>query len=313
MSKLTSVTSLTVAFAFSISAANDGPLAPRTPRHTSTSVNIRINVTMVLVPVAVMDTYGRSVSGLGPENFRIFDGARQVPIVSFGLQDRPITVGLIFDCSRSMQEKFLIAREAPSALFQQLNPDDESFLITVADKALLKQPLTSRFDELQNSLLFTHPNGMTSLLDGIYMGLQELRKAHNPRKALVVVSDGGDNNSRYTLGQLQKVAVEADTQIFAAGLYDKPRTEEEADGPVLMSQLCQRTGGSNFIITDLSMLRDAMGKIGVTLHNQYLLGYYPPDDGIAGKYRKINVRLVLPAGVPALHVSARASYYVPER
>jgi Ca-activated chloride channel family protein len=268
---------------------------------------------MVLVPVAVMDTYGRSVSGLGPENFRIFDGASQVPIVSFGLQDRPITVGLIFDCSRSMQEKFLIAREAPSALFQQLNPDDESFLITVADKALLKQPLTSRFDELQNSLLFTHPNGMTSLLDGIYMGLQELRKAHNPRKALVVVSDGGDNNSRYTLGQLQKVAVEADTQIFAAGLYDKPRTEEEADGPVLMSQLCQRTGGSNFIITDLSKLRDAMGKIGVTLHNQYLLGYYPPDDGIAGKYRKINVRLVLPAGVPALHVSARASYYVPER
>jgi Ca-activated chloride channel family protein len=268
---------------------------------------------MVLVPVSVMDSHGRSVSGLRPENFRVFDGSREVPIVSFGLQDQPITVGLIFDCSRSMKEKFRIAREAPRELFQQLNPDDESFLITVADKAELRQPLTSRFDDLQNTLFFTEPRGMTSLLDGIYMGLQQIRKSHNPRKALVVVSDGGDNNSRYTLRELEKIAVEADTQIFAAGLYDNPQTAEEADGPVLLNDLCERTGGANFVIPDLSKLRDAMGKIGVTLHNQYVLGYYPPDDGVSGKYRKIKVQLRVPAGVPRLQINARASYFNPQQ
>src|SRR4051794_3160003 len=229
MSRLITILSLLSAFTLSLSAANDGPLAQRiarqplsTPQPLSTS--IRVNVNMVLVPVSVMDSHGRSVSGLRPENFRVFDGSREVPIVSFGLQDQPITVGLIFDCSRSMKEKFRIAREAPRELFQQLNPDDESFLITVADKAELRQPLTSRFDDLQNTLFFTEPRGMTSLLDGIYMGLQQIRKSHNPRKALVVVSDGGDNNSRYTLRELEKIAVEADTQIFAAGLYDNPQT-----------------------------------------------------------------------------------------
>jgi VWFA-related protein len=154
------------------------------------------------------------VSGLGPENFRVFEGCHQVSIVSFGIQDQPITVGLIFDCSRSMQEKFRIAREAPRELFQKLNADDESFLITIADKAELRQALTSNFDELQTSLIFTQPRGMTSLLDGIYMGLQQIRKARNPRKAIVVVSDGGDNNSRYTLRDVEKIAVEADTQGF---------------------------------------------------------------------------------------------------
>jgi len=312
MSKLIPIPCLLIAFAFSISAANDGPLAQRISRQ-QLSNNIRVNVNMVLVPVSVMDSRGRSVSGLGPENFRVFDGSHQVPIVWFGTQDEPITVGLIFDCSRSMQEKFRIAREAPRELFQKLNPDDESFLITVADKAELRQSLTSSFEELETALFFTQPRGMTSLLDGIYMGLQQIRKARTPRKALVVVSDGGDNNSRYTLRDLEKLAVEADTQIFAAGLYDNPRTKEEADGPVLLNELCERTGGANFAIADLLKLRDAMGKIGVNLHNQYVLAYYPPDDGTAGKYRKIKVQLRVPVGVPPLQINARTSYYNPEQ
>ena len=276
MSKLVSLLSLSIAFACCMLGANDGPLARRTARQPSTSANIRVDVNMVLVPVSVMDSYGRSVSGLGPENFRVFDSSHQVPIVSFGIQDQPITVGLIFDCSRSMREKFRIASEAPRELFEQLNPDDESFLITVADKAELRQSLTSSFNELQNALVFTQPRGMTSLLDGIYMGLQQIRKAHNPRKALVVISDGGDNNSRYMLRDLQNIAVEADTQIFAAGLYDDPRTPEETEGPALLNDLCERTGGANFIVTDVSRLHDAMGKIGVALHNQYMLGYIRP-------------------------------------
>ena len=313
MTKLIIAPTLLLASNLLLLADNDGPIVPRTVREQPLAANIRIDVNMVLVPVSVMDAYGRNITGLEAGNFRVVDGPSQVPIVSFSRQDQPITVGLIFDCSRSMQTKFKAARQAPQELFQQLNPDDQSFLITISDKAELRTALTSDFEELENFLLFTHPQGMTSLVDGIYMGLQQIRKSQNPRKALVVVSDGGDNHSRYTISELQRLAEESDAQIFAAGLYYDAQSREEQEGPSLMSDLCGRTGGANFIIRDLPGLRDAMVKIGITLHNQYVLGYRPPEDGARGKYRKIQVRLRVPAGLPKLQIHARAGYYAPER
>jgi Ca-activated chloride channel family protein len=274
------IISILVLLSSSRSWASDGPLVQLASRGLATAPKIHVNVNMVLVPVSVMDIYGRSVIGLQRESFAVFDDSHRVPIVSFARQDQHVTVGLIFDCSSSMQEKFGTAREAPRQLFQQF---------------------------------FTAPRGRTSLLDGVYAGLQHIRTSRNPRKALIIVSDGGDNNSRYTLRELSNMALESDAQIFAAGLYDRPQTEEEKDGPVLLSELCQRTGGANFVIKDRYGLRDAMGKIGVTLHNQYVLGYYPPDEGVDGKYRRIKVQLLVPAGVRPLHVNARTSYHVPEQ
>ena len=209
-----------------------------------------------------------------------------------------------------MGEKFRKAREAQRELFQQLNPGDESFLITVSGKAELRQPLTTDFQELQNALLFVRSGGATALVDGVYMGLQHIRKSHNPRKALVIVSDGGENNSRYTLRELEAMALESDTQIFAMGLYDHPQSEEEAEGPALLTELCLRTGGINFVVPDPAAAHTAMAEIGVALHNQYLLGYYPPDQDDSGKYRKIKVQLALPSKLP-LQVRARAGYYGP--
>ncbi|HLK67301.1 MAG TPA: VWA domain-containing protein [Bryobacteraceae bacterium] len=274
--------------------------------------DIRVNVNMALVPVSVTDGYGRNVTGLNPQNFRIYEGSRQVDIASFSQLDQPITVGLVFDCSGSMKDKFRIAREAPRELFKQLNADDESFLITVSSKAELKQSLTGNFGDLESSLIFTNPNGTTSLLDGIYMALQQIRKSPNRQKALVVVTDGGENNSRYTQRELTRLAVESDTQIFSAGIYDRPQSKEEEDGPALMTELCGKTGGFNYIVRDTSELRDTMAKIGVTLHNQYLIGYYPPDGEGKGKFRKIRVQLLLPTGLPPLNIHARGGYYIPE-
>ena len=293
--------------------ASDGPVVQRVAADKARAGNLRVNVNLVVVPVSVMDIYGRTVTGLQRENFVVVEDSHRVPIVFFERQDQPITVGLIFDCSSSMKEKFATAREAPRELFQQLNPDDESFLITVSDTAELRQPLTSKFEELQNALLFTNPRGRTSLLDGVFSGLQHMRSSHNPRKALVIVSDGGDNNSLYTLRQLNHMALESDTQIFATGLYDHPLTQEEAEGPGLLNELCERTGGANFVIKDVAGLRNAMGKIGVTLHHQYVIGYYPPDNSVGGKYRSVKVQLLVPPGVRSLHVNARTSYYLPEQ
>jgi Ca-activated chloride channel family protein len=301
-----------------LAAENDGPRLlennlRQTPASALPAASIRLDVNMTLVPVTVMDTMGHNVLGLSRENFRVFDGSEPRPIVSFGRQDAPVSVGMVFDCSRSMTDKFKTAREAPLQLFNQLNPEDEAFLVTVADEAVLRQDFTSDFSEIQNRLLFTHPKGTTSLLDGVYLGLQHLKKAHNPKKALIVISDGGDNNSRYTMHELASIAQEADVQIFTICLYGDPKTREEQDGPGLLGNLSTVSGGINFTIAGLLTMRSAFADIGVTLHNQYVLGYYPPENIPSGKYRRIKVQLLLPTGLPRLQIFARSGYYAPQR
>jgi Ca-activated chloride channel family protein len=212
-----------------------------------------------------------------------------------------------------MTDKFRTARLAPSELFKRLNPDDEAFLITVGDRAELKQGFTSDFSEIENGLLFTNTTGTTSLLDGIFMGLNELRKAHNPRKALVVVSDGGDNSSRYNMREIMNMAVESDAQIFAIGLFDNPKTREELDGPALLSDITAKTGGVAYGIKNVAQMGSVMAKIGITLHNQYVLGFYPTDTSKDGKYRKIDVSLVVPPALHELRIFARSGYYAPTR
>jgi Ca-activated chloride channel family protein len=291
----------------SVAAAGHGPDSPK----SKTDPAIRVDVNLALVPVTVMDSMGRNVLGLAQKNFRVMEGSEPRPIVSFNLQDAPVSIVLVFDCSNSMTSKFGVSREAPAQLFAQLNPQDEAFLITVADRAVPRGDFTSNFEDIQNSLLFTRPGGSTSLLDGVYLGLQKLKHAHNPRKALIVVSDGGDNNSRYTMQELSALAVESDAQIFSICLSDNPVTEEEVEGPELLNQMSDWTGGVRFMIGNVHRLRDAMARIGITLHNQYVLGIVPPPSAPQGKYRRIKVQLMMPAGTPRMQVYARSRYYVP--
>jgi Ca-activated chloride channel family protein len=286
----------------------------RTPEQSKTTrADIRIDVTMTLVPVTVTDPMGRTVTGLRQENFRVIDGSEARPIIAFSQQDAPVSVGLVFDCSGSMKDKYKTARLAPAELFKQLNADDESFLVTVSDHPALRQPFTSKFSDIESSLMFVNPRGTTSLIDGVFLALNQMKKAHNPKKAIVVVSDGGDNNSRYSLRELLKRAVESDTQIYTIGLFNDPRTQEEVNGPQILSDIAAKSGGQQYSIHDPAALAGAMSQIGITLHNQYVLGYYPPDDAQAGKYRKIKVQVLVPGDLPPLQIYARSSYYVPER
>jgi Ca-activated chloride channel family protein len=198
-------------------------------------------------------------------------------------------------------------------LFRQLNPEDEAFLITLSDRPQLRQRFTQDFSDIQNALLFTHPDGSTSLLDAVKLGLHEMKKARNPRKALIVVSDGGDNNSRYTLRELTAMAAESDTQIFSICIFENPKTTEEADGPDLLGRLSGSSGGVRYMFNDVNEMRKVFGLIGVTLHSQYVLGYYPADGALDGKYHKIKVQLLTPPGLPRLMIFARSGYYAPEK
>jgi Ca-activated chloride channel homolog len=285
----------------------------RTHSNDSAPSSIRVDVNMTLVPVTVMDSWGRNVLGLDRENFRVFDGTEPRPIVSFTRSDAPVSIGLIYDCSRSMAPKFKIARQAPTQLFSHLNPEDEAFLVTVSDRPELRHGFTTQLNDLMSTLMFVNPGGSTSLVDGVYLALHEMKKARNPRKALIIVSDGGDNNSRYSFRELAQLAAESDTQIFSICLWQAPQSPEEVAGPALLAKLAQASGGINFMTSDANAMEGTFAHIGVTLHNEYMLGYYPSGNAPAGKYRKIKVQVLVPAGVSKLQVFARSGYYVPEK
>ena len=283
------------------------------PEAQRSAASIRVDVELALVPVTVVDPLGRNVLGLARDNFQLYDNKKPRRIVSFSRQDAPVSVGIVFDASGSMSEKLRSARSAVAELVRELNPHDEAFLVGIGDRPEMRLGLTSNLGELGNSLLFTKAAGKTALIDGVYMALQRVGRAHNPRRALVVVSDGGDNNSRYTYSELMSYAEEADTQIYTIGLVANPHTPEEAAGADLLANLSKRTGGRAFIVNTPRDMQDAMARIGVTLHNEYVLGYYPPDDAPAGKYRKIKVELKVPHGLPRLQIYARRGIYTPYR
>ena len=273
---------------------------------------LKVNVDLVLVPVTITDPMNRLVTGLEKENFEVFEGKDQQEIKSFSSDDAPVSLGVIFDMSGSMSSKIERAREAVVEFFKTANPQDEFFMITFADKPEEISDFTNSVDEIQGKLIFTVPRGRTALLDAIYMGISKMRQAKYPKKALLIVSDGGDNHSRYTEGEIKAMAKEADVMIYAIGIYDHYfPTEEERLGPGLLSEITELTGGRAFTIDNPNDLADVATKIGIELRNQYVLGYRPTNPGHDGKWRKIKVKLMPPKGLPPLRVYAKTGYYAP--
>jgi Ca-activated chloride channel homolog len=277
--------------------------------------NIRVDSTLVLIPVTVTDPLNRFVTGLDKDNFRIFEDKAEQEVVQFSSEDAPLSLGVIFDCSGSMGSKLQKSREAVSQFFKTANPDDEFFLVEFNDRAELVQKFTTNLQEIQNRLTFTQSKGKTALLDAVYLGLHQMKKARNPRKALLVISDGGDNNSRYTESEIKNLVREADVQIYAIGIFEpiasRGRTAEELAGPSLLSEIAEQTGGREFPVENINELPDIAAKIGIELRNQYIIGYSPKNQEHDGKYRRVQVKLVQPRGLPPLRAFWRMGYYAP--
>jgi|SRR5271157_1374341 len=278
--------------------------------------DIRIDSNLVLIPVTVTDPMNRFVTGLEKENFKVFDEKKEQAVTQFSSEDAPLSVGVIFDCSGSMGHKLEKSRLAVTQFFKTANPEDEFFLVQFNDTANLIQPFTTNLEEIQNRLTFTQSKGQTALLDAIYLGLHEMKKARNPRKALLLISDGGDNNSRYTEGEIKNLVKEADVQIYAIGIYEtgagRGRTPEESAGPALLTEIAEQTGGRQYSVDNLNELPDIAAKIGVELRNQYILGYSPQGQARDGKYHHVKVTLVQPRNMPVLRAFFRQGYYAPQ-
>lgn len=271
---------------------------------------VKSKVDLVLVPVTVTDPMNRLVTGLDKENFQVFEGKEAQEVRNFSAEDAPVSLGVIFDMSGSMSSKIERAREAVIEFFKTANPQDEFFLITFNDKPEEISDFTQSVDDLQSKLVFTVPKGRTALLDAIYLGVSKMRQAKYPKKALLIISDGGDNHSRYTEGEIKNLVKEADVMIYSIGIYDHYfQTEEERLGPALLSDVSDLSGGRSFTIDNPNDLADVATKIGIELRNQYVLGYRPKNPGHDGKWHKIKVKLLPPKGLPPLHVYARTGYY----
>jgi Ca-activated chloride channel family protein len=273
---------------------------------------MKVKVDMVLVPVTITDPMNRLVTGLDKDNFALFQDKDQQIIRDFSSEDAPVSIGLIFDMSSSMGTKIEKAREAVVEFFKAANPQDEFFMITFADRPEEISDFTEKVSDIQGKLVYTVPKGRTALLDAIYLGVNKMREAKYPRKALLIISDGGDNHSRYTEGEIRSLVKEADTSIYAIGIYDHffP-TEEERLGPQLLSDITEITGGRAFAIDNPNDLADVATKIGIELRNQYVLAYRPSKTQHDGKWHRIKVKLIPPKGLPPLRVYAKTGFYAP--
>lgn len=269
---------------------------------------------LVLVPVTVTDSLGRIVIGLGKEHFQVFEDKESQVISHLSCEDTPVSLGVIFDTSGSMVTKIDRAREAVAEFFKTANPRDEFFVITFSEKPAEIAEFSDALDSIQSKMIYPVPKGRTALLDAIYLGISRMRQAQYARKALLIISDGGDNHSRYTENDIKSVVREADTLIYAIGIYDHyfPTVEEQL-GPFLLSELAGTTGGSAFIVENPDDLADIATKIGLELRNQYVLGYQPKNAKYDGKWRKLKVKVSPPKGLRDLQVRAKEGYYSPLR
>lgn len=270
---------------------------------------LRVDANLALIPVTVLDPLGRLVTGLGADNFQILEDGVPQKITSFGSEDAPLSMGIVLDTSGSMGDKLALSKKGVAEFFKSANPEDEAFLVEFSNRPELVLPFTHHLANIEDRILFARPTGLTALLDGVTLAIAEMKKAANPRKALILLSDGGDNNSRYNVAEVRNRLKESEVQIYAVGI-GVGKTSFFPDRS-LMTDLADLSGGRRYLVA-LPDLPDVAEKIGIELRNMYLLGYSPTNAARDGKYRSVVVKVTAPR-MPKLKVSWRRGYFAPTR
>jgi len=279
------------------------------PASSSASL-IRSNVDLVLVNVTVLDRLDRAVTGLQQADFMVQDNNRARAVKYLSSIDEPASLVVVFDASASMATKMDEAKEAVKELTKTSNPKDQLAMIVINSSPYVALHFDDPVDNLQLAIDGIQPHGSTALWDGIYLGVQELRLGHNRRKAIIVISDGGDNHSRYTESELKSVLEESDAEMYAIGIFDSfVHTFEEKLGPSQLDELASVTGGRLFSLRDVRELPRAMTQISSELRNQYVLGYYAGNQDRDGKWHRLKVLLSGQASAAKLRLYSKKGYY----
>lgn len=282
---------------------------PGTQQPAMPSANLRVDTNLVLVPTTVNDEYNRPITGLEKDDFRVFDDKIEQTITSFSSEDEPIALGFIFDTSGSMRGLLPQGRAAAAELLKFANPEDEFFLVEFDSRPRLVIPLTSNTTQIGLEVMMTKNGGSTALVDALFMGIHEIHKSKKTKKALVLISDGGENNSRYTPTEVKNVVKESDVLIYTVAIGAGHDSDSES-GLHWMTGVSELSGAHMFY-TNGSELADIAEKIGIELRNRYVIGYSPRDQKRDGRYHRIQVKVVPPRGLPKLTAHWRTGYYAP--
>jgi Ca-activated chloride channel homolog len=292
-----------------------GPLKPpqqSTPKPDQSKSQIRVEVDLVQVPVTVNDPYGRIVTGLEKKDFHVFEDGVEQEILNFSEDDVPVSIALVLDVSGSMADKMPIVRTGAVEFLRNGNPQDEFMVVDFRSRPHLLSPFTSDPETLQSNMLYLTSYGSTALLDGVRLALINIHTAHNPRRAIVLISDGGDNFSLHSEIGVERMFTEADTQFYAVLVFGAPKAPEEVGGPAFMQDLAKHSGG-RFLRTTAGSIPDTVQKIGDELRSEYVLAFRPANHGHDGKYHKLHVQVDPPRGVPPLTLYSRTGYTSPKK
>lgn len=277
---------------------------------------LQVDVNLVLVPVTVTDAFNRPVLTLQRGDFTVYEGLVQQSVQYFSQEDAPISVGLVLDCSASMKNKIDYERQAVEEFFENANAEDEYFAVTVSSKPRLIASASDSVGTLQARLSASAPNGKTALFDAIYLAIAKLRTARYQRRTLLIISDGGDNTSRYTRDEIKSVIEESGVLTYAIGIFDDEpipllHSIEERMGRNWLSELTDASGGRTIAADDRKQIPEIAALVSRELRNQYVLGYRPSDSARDGKYRKIRVKVAPPSADVRLQVHFRQGYKAP--
>jgi Ca-activated chloride channel family protein len=280
------------------------------PASRTTNQTLKVDVDLVLINATVSDSQGRLVTGLARENFQLWEDKIEQKLDYLSSEDSPLSIGLIFDSTGSMSDKISAARDAAVTFLKTGNPEDEYFLVTFSQDARLTDNFTTDISRLQNRLIFSPAKGMTPLFDAVYMGLDKMKSAGHKRRALLLITDGEDNHSRYSFGDIKEFIREQDVQLFAIGIVNPfGELSRGRTGRAIIEDLTQITGGRAFFPDSVYELENICSKIAVELRNQYVLGYHSTNDVKDGKWRKIRLKVNPPKGISGLSFRGKSGYY----
>lgn len=266
---------------------------------------------VVTLSVTVTDPFNRLVTGLDKQHFEIFEDKVKQNIAFFRDEDVPVSVGIVFDVSGSMKGKIDRAREALKAFIQTCHAQDDFFLVGFNQRANLLAEFTDG-DTLSNKLMLIDPKGQTALYDAAYLGIEKVKQGRHQKRAILLISDGQDNSSRYTYSELRKMLKEANVQIYSIGIVEiggGAGGTLDSQGQSILEEVSQTTGGKAFFPRSSAELEDATTRIALELRHQYSIGYEPTNDKRDGKWRKISIKVNPPRGLPKLNVRSKEGYY----
>ena len=299
-------------------AKSGQPVAASPSSEPGVGLSLRVDTTLVQIPIAVTDSLNRFVLGLQKEDFRLLEDGVEQNVAHFSGEDAPLSVGLVFDESGSMDYKLRTSQAAVTHFLKTMNADDETFLVEFGESAKLSVGFTSNTGEIETALTKAQPGGLTALLDAVHTALAEMKKAKNSRKAIVIISDGGDNHSQYTAAQIESLVREADVQIYAMGVFEPSLPPlglpaEQISGPRLLSGNRDANGRTRFLgrADQRSAERRGQNRGGIA---ESIRGRLLPEELIKttdGKYRHVEVKLSQPPGVSPLKAHWRLGYYAP--